>query len=238
MKLPLLAPSRGCSLCDLHFGCTSPGVPTIHLDTSLPPGQDTPALLFLGQNPGVFEDRAGEPFVGRSGHILRTAYVHGLKFHTRCSIYLGNAARCMTPSNARPPAFALKSCLPHLTKDLLAISIEHSRPVPTKNLLNRTRIVLLGAVALAAFYRHALGLKPPSLTDFFSHHQGSNHTDVNGVPVQLFTTYHPAYCLRRPPEIRKVAAHLQLVSDSLDGVLASPTKPTITPPRAPRKDSP
>lgn len=55
---------RTCTLCPLHSECAGP------VPFSAPPR--TPDLLIVGEAPGGSEDRRVEPFVGKSGQVLRT----------------------------------------------------------------------------------------------------------------------------------------------------------------------
>lgn len=68
-------------------------------------------LVFLGEAPGQEEDRAGVPFVGRSGKLLRST-VNELKrerFSDIREIYL-NIVKCRPPNNRRPTKIEVENC--------------------------------------------------------------------------------------------------------------------------------
>ena len=62
-----------CTKCELHEQAKSVGMKA-HLHSQLleDPGEGD-ILLVIGQNPGWNEDRVNQPFVGRSGEILKKA---------------------------------------------------------------------------------------------------------------------------------------------------------------------
>src|SRR5690606_5857622 len=109
-------PTRGdCEKCILHAGALSVGVPTVHLPTSLPPSPSADFIVFVGQNPGFHEDREGVPFIGRSGEILREAYIDGVQLAQRASVYLTTAVRCGPVP--KYPAACPTACFPFPLED-------------------------------------------------------------------------------------------------------------------------
>jgi len=69
MKLSLLPQQTNCAGCELHehVAPTSVGIGTI----SLTPDPSLPALVFIGQNPGWYESQCAQPFVSKSGVMVR-----------------------------------------------------------------------------------------------------------------------------------------------------------------------
>jgi len=224
MQLPQLLSHAECVKCPLHNqGVGIPmvvGMKTIALPTSLPPGPDVPALLVLGQNPGLQEDRKGEPFIGPSGQVLRGPYLQGVKLHERMSIYLGNGVRCFTVGNETPKAKHYKACFGYSLEDLDAILTVHTNA--------KVGVLLTGAPVATAFYKHALGFKTMNLAKAFS--LNSKPQLYKGREIGVFAVYHPAFCLRKKEVITTVHDHMALVRSWYDGTMPIPTSPEVVEP--------
>lgn len=96
-------------------------------------GAPHPVLAFVGEAPGVAEDRTGLPFVGRAGRCLdRAIATLGIE-ETRWGVL--NVVKCRPPNN-RLPASAVTACRPFLERQL--------------TMLDPRVIVTLGAHALAS----------------------------------------------------------------------------------------
>lgn len=241
--LPILSPRPGCTECELHEHIQSVGTPTLYLEDSLAQGPASPALVFVGQNPGVEEDRTGLPFVGASGvmvrggtlngtHVPQGLYVDAYDFRSRCSVYVTNAARCHTVGNEPPKARHLKACSQHLRADLRSIFAAHA-PTPCF-------LCLLGGPATASFTQHILRDKH-TLKQALSRnaarytlHPETLAPSPSGFTATLFATYHPAYLMRNPNARGSVIDHLRLLSDAIADNLPAPTRPKFIPLRPPR----
>jgi DNA polymerase len=155
---------RGCPLCS--------GRATIVFGAGNPRAR----LLFVGEGPGVEEDRQGEPFVGAAGRRLNQWIARiGLR---REDVYIANIVKCRPPGNRVPFPDEAKACLPYLMRQIRAIRPE--------------AICTLGATALA----HLLGSE-----ERITKVRG-RWRELDGIP--LLPTYHPAYILRnaaREPEV-------------------------------------
>ena len=113
-----------CTACELHAKSSGP-VPFT--------GPTPTAFAIVGEAPGADEDKAGEPFVGRAGKLLRGHLV-------RAGVDPAQAFICNTVScfpNGTPRPASIGACRQNLW-DQLALS-----EAPT--------ILALGSVALAAF---------------------------------------------------------------------------------------
>jgi DNA polymerase len=124
-------------------------------------------VVFVGEAPGVEEDRTGLPFVGRSGRELDRAVAKlGLSDEEYGVL---NVLKCRPPRNRFDPA-AARTCRPYLDRQLA--------------LLRPEVIVTLGARALAALDPAA----PPMLSAAGRPrpHAGPSH----------FPLLHPAAALR------------------------------------------
>jgi len=228
--LPVLLPSKPeCTSCELHEQAQSVCIPTVFHSSSVPGYTATDNLIFfVGQNPGYHEDLNNRPFVGKSGDMVKEVYIKGCDLQRRASIYLGNAVRCHTIENAPPKQSHVRECSTHMMNELqLMRSWEPKKWI----------VVTLGAIATTAFYKHHAmeliprGKKTVGLNEAFNLNGGYHE----GWGFHLFSTYHPAAVLRNNNHINAVEAHMQLVSDCLDDVLAQPSDPTIVTTRSPRR---
>ncbi len=152
-------------------------------------GDPNARLMFVGEAPGVDEDRTGRPFVGRAGQLLEGMIkAMGL---TRESVYIANVLKVRPPGNATPTPAEVEACGPYLLRQIEIIGPE--------------AIVTLGKPAT----NFLLGT-----TDALGRLRGAWH-EAHGVAVM--PTYHPAYLLRSyTPENRgKVWSDLQMVMERL-----------------------
>jgi uracil-DNA glycosylase len=130
-------------------------------------GSLSPSVLFVGEAPGAAEDRAGEPFVGRSGQRLAAALAHiGLAPE---EFGVLNLIKCRPPGNVFDRGAAL-SCRPYLDRQIAWLSPRC--------------VVTLGAHAYRAFVPRG----PPILA-------ASGHPP-GGASPPLFPLIHPAAALR------------------------------------------
>lgn len=132
-------------------------------------------LMFVGEAPGMDEDIAGEPFVGKAGQLLtRIIETMGL---SRERVYIGNVLKCRpdTPGrrygNRKPTPQEMVTCRPYLMEQIRII-----RPKV---------LVALGATAVEGL----MGVSSVAITRY-----RGEFKDFGGIP--LMPTYHPAYVLR------------------------------------------
>ena len=98
---------RGCPLCA--------GRSTIVFGTGNPRAR----LMFVGEGPGVDEDRQGEPFVGAAGKRLNQWIARiGLR---REDVYIANIVKCRPPRNRDPEPDEIDTCSPFLVEQIRAI---------------------------------------------------------------------------------------------------------------------
>jgi len=130
-------------------------------------GGTAPWILFVGEAPGVEEDRQGEPFVGRSGRELDRAIARlGLASQ---EVGIVNILKCHPPANRFDPR-AARTCRPYLDRQLAILRPEV--------------VVTLGARALASFDPAA----PPVLAS-------AGHPRP-AAGMALFPLIHPAAAMR------------------------------------------
>jgi uracil-DNA glycosylase family 4 len=76
-------------------------------------------LMFIGEGPGYYEDKQGEPFVGAAGQLLtRLLGEIGLR---REHVYICNVVKCRPPGNRDPLPDEIESCRPYLEGQLETI---------------------------------------------------------------------------------------------------------------------
>ncbi len=158
-------------------------------------GNPAARLMVIGEAPGRDEDRAGLPFVGRSGQLLdRMLAAIGLSRHAaepERSVYITNVLPWRPPQNRDPSADEATLLLPFLFRH-----IELKRP---------DVLLVLGAPAVRTVLATDAGI---------TRMRGRWH-DWRGVPVMA--TFHPAALLRGPEKKRETWADLLLVRRRLDG---------------------
>src|SRR5213592_1709716 len=191
-KAELLAPIRervrGCTKCP-NLACT-------RTQTVFGIGNPDAELMFIGEAPGVDEDKQGEPFVGRAGQLL-TRILKAMNF-AREDVYIANILKCRpdTPAgafgNRAPTPIEMQTCRPYLVEQI--------------EIIQPKVLVALGAVAVEGL----LGTHG-TMREL----RGRWHS-YNGTPLMI--TYHPAYLLRNqaPSEKRKVWEDMLLVLERLE----------------------
>ena len=134
-------------------------------------------IMYVGEAPGLDEDRQGEPFVGKAGQLLtKIIQTMGL---SREKVYIANVLKCrpdtpgQTYGNRKPTPLEMQTCWPYLLEQIKCI-----RPKV---------IVALGTTAVEGL----LGKKTLGITRL-----RGKFDDFRGIP--LMPTYHPSYVLRNP----------------------------------------
>ena len=144
-------------------------------------------LMFVGEGPGMHEDRQGEPFVGEAGQLLnRMLAAMG---QSRTSVYIANIVKCRPPQNRDPEADEVAACEPFLRRQIASI-----RP---------QLLIALGRCAAQTLLQNRTPI---------SRLRGQWGTYA-GIP--LMPTFHPAYLLRNPEGKRLVWQDLQQVMQRL-----------------------
>ncbi|HET7774742.1 MAG TPA: uracil-DNA glycosylase [Azospira sp.] len=136
-------------------------------------GDRHPDWMFIGEGPGADEDEQGEPFVGQAGKLL-DAMLAAIDLKRGQGVYIGNAVKCRPPGNRTPEAAEMDTCRPYLERQI--------------ELLQPKLIVLLGRAAV-----HSILAQERPLASL----RGRRHEYLlNGRPIPVVVTYHPAYLLR------------------------------------------
>src|SRR5258708_6811160 len=79
-------------------------------------GDPRAELMFVGEAPGADEDQQGEPFVGRSGHLLNNM-IKAMAI-SREQVYIANVVKCLPPSNRTPQTYQFDTCSPFLMRQI------------------------------------------------------------------------------------------------------------------------
>jgi len=102
-----------CTQCDLYKTRTHAVVGEGSLEAD---------LFFIGEAPGLNEDKQGKPFVGRAGVIL-DELLASINLN-RDDIYITNILKCRPPNNRNPKQNEIQTCTPYLERQLDLINPE------------------------------------------------------------------------------------------------------------------
>jgi DNA polymerase len=186
LDLPVLrAAAARCKGCDLYRHASQ---------VVFGQGPQTTSVMFVGEQPGDKEDRAGEPFVGPAGQMLdRGLQEAGID---RSEVYVTNAVkhfkfepRGTRRIHSKPNAREILACRPWLEAEIASV-----RP---------KLIVCLGATA-------AQSLMGPQFR--ITRDRGKIFTDTQWAPALIATT-HPSAILRVPDADAREEACRHFVSD-------------------------
>jgi DNA polymerase len=162
----IAAEVRACTRCRLHTGRTRAVPGEGHPDTE---------VVFVGEGPGMNEDRQGRPFVGRAGELL--VRLLGTIGWRREEVFITNVVKCRPPDNRDPEPDEIAACMPYLRRQL--------------EILDPALIVTLG--------RHSMGRFVPGARIGQAH--GTLHPVDPGTgagSAMAYAMYHPAAALRSP----------------------------------------
>jgi uracil-DNA glycosylase len=173
-----------CTKCSLHSSRTQ-GVFGV--------GSREAQWLVVGEAPGAEEDRRGEPFVGRAGHLL-DAMLKAIGLSRGSNVYIANVLKSRPPGNRDPKPEEVSACLPYLMRQ-----IELLRP---RVMLAVGRIAAQNLLSTDAPLGRLRGKV---------HHFGELNTP-------LIVTYHPAYLLRTPSDKRKAWEDLKFARSVFQGL--------------------
>ncbi len=83
-------------------------------------GNPNAEIMFIGEGPGFYEDRQGEPFVGAAGKLLNELLTSaGL---SRSQVYIANVIKCRPPNNRDPEPDEVDTCKPFLMQQIEMIN--------------------------------------------------------------------------------------------------------------------
>jgi len=82
-------------------------------------GDHNAKIMFIGEAPGLNEDKTGVPFCGQSGNIL-TELLNSIGLQ-RENVYICNILKCRPPGNRNPQADEIKACVSYLESQIETI---------------------------------------------------------------------------------------------------------------------
>ncbi|MED5360277.1 MAG: uracil-DNA glycosylase [Pseudomonadota bacterium] len=173
--------------CALKFTATK----TVFAD-----GDPASDIMFIGEAPGVDEDRQGLPFVGASGQLLnRMLSALGRE---RTSIYISNILFWRPPGNRSPTAAETAACLPFVQRH-----IELARP---------KILVFLGGSSAKTMLDRTEGIMRlrGKWFDYMS--------EELGTPIPAMPTFHPAFLLRQSAQKREAWRDFLAIQEKLEEI--------------------
>ncbi|MFL6599804.1 MAG: uracil-DNA glycosylase family protein [Steroidobacteraceae bacterium] len=176
-----------CTRCTLHTSRTQ-GVFGV--------GNREAQWLVVGEAPGAEEDRRGEPFVGRAGHLL-DAMLRAIGLNRANNVYIANVLKSRPPGNRDPTPEEVSACLPFLMRQIALLK--------PRVMLAVGRIAAQNLLATDAPLGRLRGKV---------HHFGELNTP-------LIVTYHPAYLLRTPSDKRKAWEDLKFARSVFQGLTST-----------------
>ncbi len=132
-------------------------------------GNEKSDIVFVGEAPGHYEDKQGEPFVGAAGKLL-TELLSGIGMK-REDVYIANVLKCRPPGNRSPMPEEIESCRPYLERQL--------------ELIKPRVICTLGNFALQAITGKKMYITK------------ARGTVIEAGGYSVFPLYHPAAALHR-----------------------------------------
>jgi len=146
-------------------------------------------IVFIGEAPGLNEDKQGKPFVGAAGKLLDELL--SIVNYSRKDVYVTNVVKYRPPNNRDPLPEEKDACRAWVNAELL--------------LIKPKVIIPLG--------KHALERFVPGLKISLAHGQAYEHS--TGIPI--FAMYHPAVALYNPTLKSTLEKDFQILKDFLDG---------------------
>ena len=160
------------------LGCTKCGLHKTRTQGVVGVGPRRTDWMVIGEAPGAEEDRRGEPFVGRAGHLL-DAMLRAIGLDRGTNVYIANVLKSRPPNNRDPKPEEVAACLPYLMRQIV--------------LLQPRLMLAVGRIAAQNLLSTDMSL---------GRLRGKVHY-FGELNTPLIVTYHPAYLLRTPADKRK-----------------------------------
>jgi DNA polymerase len=163
------------AILDRFQGCALRGTAT---QLCFARGNPQARIMFVGEAPGYEEDKAGQPFVGRSGRLLdQMLKAIGLD---ESSVYIANIVPWRPPGNRTPTPQESSICLPFLMRQI--------------ELANPDVLVCLGGPSAQTLLNTRDGILK-TRGRWFKFDTGTRE-------IRAIASLHPAYLLRQPLQKR------------------------------------
>lgn len=158
-------------------------------------GNQTAALMIIGDAPSAEDELQGEPFSGQAGKLL-TAMLKAMGYQ-RNDVYISNLVKCRTSENQDPTVDEVATCESYLVRQI--------------KLVQPDLILVLGSVAAQ------LLLKSKST---LSRLRGQLHY-IENMNIPIIVSFDPEYLLRSPNEKRRAWDDLQTAMKELSNIANS-----------------
>ncbi len=204
-----------CSKCSLHESAVNVGIPTREFDVpfdNVSVIRQQRALLIVGPNPNVKEDKRGKSWTGYAGKLLsKFVAISGLG--GLCDVYVTNACRCRNPQGADLSQLQVRTCRDYLNDDIY-------------ELLKKYEEVIIFAIGAKAAYSVTNNSslkdtfkKQGQLTELFLYFKNEPCIIRDEIRIRVFSTFHLAmlHPTRKPALVRAVEAHFVLLRRYLEG---------------------
>jgi uracil-DNA glycosylase family 4 len=158
-------------------------------------GLEGAPVMIVGEAPGADEDRAGKPFVGRSGQLL-DAMLHTIGLSREENVYIANTIAWRPIGNRTPTPEEIALCKPFICRQIE---------------LNRPKLLLfVGNVSSKTLLQTETGI---------TRLRGTWHNyQINEIEIPAMPLLHPAYLLRRPETKKDFWADLCAVRERLNTI--------------------
>ena len=142
-------------------------------------GDPQARVMFVGEAPGSDEDRAGLPFIGRSGKLL-DLMMKAIGLDRATDVYIANIIPWRPPGNRTPTPQESQICLPFISRQI--------------ELADPDVLVCLGGPSSQTLLGFTDGIRK-TRGRFIAYNTGKRE-------IRAIATFHPAYLLRSPLEKR------------------------------------
>jgi uracil-DNA glycosylase family 4 len=151
-------------------------------------------VMVVGEAPGADEDRAGLPFVGRSGQLL-DRMLAAIGLNRKEHVYVANLLPWRPPGNRTPTPQEVAICLPFIQRQI--------------ELADPDILVCIGGPS-------AQGLL--GLTGIMASRGKWQEYDTGTRRIRAIATLHPAYLLRQPLQKRLAWRDMRALKAALDAL--------------------
>ena len=147
-------------------------------------GNISATWMIIGESPDVEEDKQGQPFLGKAGHLLDNILA-AIELD-RESVYLANIIKCRPPNDRDPHVDEIANCMGYLYRQI--------------ELIQPKVILVVGRLAAQQLLQSK---------ESIGRMRGRVH-QLSKTNTPVVVTYHPRYLLRQTSEKRKVWQDIKL----------------------------
>lgn len=176
-------------------------------------GSETAEIMFIGEGPGLHEDRQGRPFVGPAGQLLNDLLASiGLR---REDVYITNMVKHRPPQNRDPAPDELEACRKYMDEQIIRIKPKIIIPLgrhalgkwfPNESISRvRAKARRIGDLTLFPLYHpaaalHNAGLRPTLEKDFQELGRLLKQLQQTPAAIGAVTTEQPQIEQKRQPD--------------------------------------